>query len=460
MLDGLTAGYRLGERLPDCRDAEMWAATDPEGRAVTVTVIPCDKPAAGRAGFDRLAEVHHPGLASILASSWADGRCVVVSERPAGIDLASATAYGLPSASDLASWGTQAAEALTALHERGLVHGGLCPAVLVLDEEGDVTVTAAGVALAAAPLELGDRDPAENAATVSPEEVLATRLTPASDVYALAATLYLLATGRPPFEGPDALAVAEQHVGASVVPPRTLRPDLPAALDHVLRRALDKDPRRRPTAAAVAHDLERAALGARVEAPVVPEGPGARPRRPRWPWILGLVFVALLAGAMWGAGVFGGRVEVPDVTGLTESEAEATLHAVGLAPGHVTHELSADTTVPAGTVLGQTPAAGTVVHDGSSVDLKVAGGVVVPNVAGMTEARAREELLAAGLTVGEVTAAASATVPAGMVVDQFPQAGVTVASSTPVSLRVSAGPPPSASPSPSVPESPSPTFLP
>ncbi len=455
MSGALLSRYRLGTRLPACRAVEAWEAVGPDDRRVTVTAVRCDESAAAQAGFDAIAQVRHTSLAALVEWGWADGRCVVVSDRPAGTDLESIAPPPFP-ASDVAAWGAQAAEGLAALHEHGLVHGGLCPAVLVLDEEGDVTLTGAGIAVAAGPSELGDADPPQNAFFVSPEEVLAQALTRASDVYALAATLYQLATGRPPFEGPDALAVARGHVAAPLVPPRQVRPDLPAALDHILRRALDKDPRERPSAALLARDLQRAALGARVEAPVVPEGPGPRPRRPWWPWVLGLALIMLLAGVLWGAGVFAGDVSVPDVTGLTESEARATLTSVGLVPGVVTRSTTVDPESAAGTVLDQTPAPGTSVREGGSVDLTLTGGVTVPDVVGMTEGRAREAISAAGLVVNDVTTTLSTTVAAGLVVAQFPAAGVTVASGGPVTLRVSAGPPPTASPSSSPSASPSP----
>ena len=439
MADDLMGRYELGRHLPACRAAEVYLATDQDGREVEVTLIEAADPEQTVAAFAAIADARHPRLQRLVEWGRAGWRCVVVAERAEGADLAQVAARGLPEARDVACWGAQAAEALAALHERGLVHGGLCPTALVLDEGGDVTVTQTGVAAAAGAVELADGDPPQNAFYVTPEEVLATPLTPASDVYALAATLYALATGRPPFDGHDALEVARRHVTAAVVPPRQLRPGLPPALDHVLRRGLDKDPRRRPTATALARDLERAALGVRVEAPVAAEGLGDRPPRPWWPWVLGLAFIALLAGILWGAGVLATEMPVPDVRGMTLEEAQATLRAVGLTPGAASYRPPSSAAEVPGTVLEQSPQPGQQATRGDEVDLVLAAEIVVPDVRGMSQARAEGAIRGARLVVGEVQTAPSDTMAAGYVVDQTPAPGSNASAGTTVNLYVSEG---------------------
>ncbi|RMD63819.1 PASTA domain-containing protein [Candidatus Parcubacteria bacterium] len=135
------------------------------------------------------------------------------------------------------------------------------------------------------------------------------------------------------------------------------------------------------------------------------------------------------------------QVTVPDVTGLSQAEAEAAITAVGLTVGAVT-SASSDT-VPAGHVISQNPAAGTSVASGSAVDLVVSTGpapVAVPNVVGLSQANAEPAITGAGLTVGAVTSASSDTVPAGHVISQNPTAGTAVAPGTSVDLVVSTGP--------------------
>ena len=139
-------------------------------------------------------------------------------------------------------------------------------------------------------------------------------------------------------------------------------------------------------------------------------------------------------------------VTVPNVVGLQQAAAETALTGAGLAVGTVTESFS--DTVPVGEVMSQTPAAGAEVAAGTAVNLEVskgpapAGDKEVPNVVGMTQAAAETALLAAQLTLGTVTEAFSATVPAGQVISQNPAAGAMVAENTPVNLTVSKGPAP------------------
>jgi len=136
-------------------------------------------------------------------------------------------------------------------------------------------------------------------------------------------------------------------------------------------------------------------------------------------------------------------VTVPDVRSLTRSAAETALGNVGLAVGTVTQEPSA--TVPAGQVIRQTPEAGAELAAGAAVDLVLSTGpestaVTVPDVRSLTRSAAETALGNAGLVVGAVTEEASATVPAGRVIRQTPEAGAAVATGTAVALVISTGP--------------------
>ena len=100
----------------------------------------------------------------------------------------------------------------------------------------------------------------------------------------------------------------------------------------------------------------------------------------------------------------------------------------------------ASATVPAGSVIGQNPAAGASVASGSAVNLVVSSGpptappVIVPNVVGLSESAATAALTGAGLTIGVVTNQNSATVPAGHISNQTPAAGTPVDVGTAVNL--------------------------
>ena len=135
------------------------------------------------------------------------------------------------------------------------------------------------------------------------------------------------------------------------------------------------------------------------------------------------------------------QVTVPSVVSLTQVAAETAITAAGLVLNIVT--TAASSTVAAGNVISETPAAGTQVSAGSAVNLVVSTGpaqVAVPNVVGLTQAAATTAITGAGLVLGTVTTAASSTVAAGNVISESPVAGTQVSVGSAVNLVVSTGP--------------------
>ncbi len=134
-------------------------------------------------------------------------------------------------------------------------------------------------------------------------------------------------------------------------------------------------------------------------------------------------------------------VQVPDVVGLLQSNAESTLTGANLAVGAV--DTANSSTVPAGHVISQDPAAGTSVPAGTAVDLVVSLGpvlVTVPDVVGQTQTNAQTAITGANLTVGTITTENSAIVPVDHVISQDPAAGTSIAEGAAVNLLVSLGP--------------------
>ncbi len=118
------------------------------------------------------------------------------------------------------------------------------------------------------------------------------------------------------------------------------------------------------------------------------------------------------------------QVHVPDVTGQSQTLAEATLTATGLAVGAITHQVSASQTP--GTVLSQSPSASTALPSGGKVNLVVAQapkGVAVPNVVGQSEVQASAALGSAGFTPKTATAMTTEPAEVGIVLNQSPAAG-------------------------------------
>src|SRR5262249_30196175 len=123
---------------------------------------------------------------------------------------------------------------------------------------------------------------------------------PAADVYALAAILYELLTGRPPFKGASFRDTIEQVCTHEPIPPRQLQPKVPGDLETVCLKGLRKDPRQRyGTAQELADDLQRWLGGRPILARPVPGWERAwkwARRRPALAGLAAAVLVALLAG--------------------------------------------------------------------------------------------------------------------------------------------------------------------
>ena len=131
---------------------------------------------------------------------------------------------------------------------------------------------------------------------------------------------------------------------------------------------------------------------------------------------------------------------VPEVAGMTRTDAEAAITSANLTVGTITQEYS--DTVPVGNVISQDPLAGVSVVIGSAVNLVISLGqqmVTVPGVVGMAQADAEADITGAGLTVGIVTQEYSDTIPAGEVISQDPLVGVSVVIGSAVNLVISLG---------------------
>jgi beta-lactam-binding protein with PASTA domain len=172
--------------------------------------------------------------------------------------------------------------------------------------------------------------------------------------------------------------------------------------------------------------VERAA---RQAAPWVAAGGGG--------FVLAWMIVALF---IFPASSRASDAPVPNVSGLPYDQARQVLIDSGFVPQR--GEQRYDVDVPAGAVIGQTPAANTVVPRGGRVLLDLSRGqrtVEVPTITGLTQEQAELTLTNSGLDLGDVITMDSPS-PRGTVLNSFPAAGVRVAAASAISITVSAGP--------------------
>jgi serine/threonine protein kinase/tetratricopeptide (TPR) repeat protein len=231
------------------------------------------------------------------------------------------------------------ARAMHHMHEKGLVHRDLKPANVLVDlpdESGDgparledceLKISDFGLAREVRGPGAQTRGIIGTPAYMAPEQALGTCVDRRADVYALGAILYRLLTGRAPHEGDDPMSVLARLIqpGHDPVPPSQIRPDVPAALDAICRKSLEKEPGlRQATAKQLADDLKHfvetgsgpQAAASSAAIPVSP--PNSNPRlptltpaaapvvQPRQPWRKAAILTAGLlfaAGLCWGGSI-------------------------------------------------------------------------------------------------------------------------------------------------------------
>ncbi|MCW5806744.1 MAG: diguanylate cyclase, partial [Deltaproteobacteria bacterium] len=194
-----------------------------------------------------LASLHHPNLVAVYALGEHAGDVYFVMELVEGQPLSEV----LRAAAERKEWlplgavtqiALEIGDALDAMHELGVIHRDVKPANVLLDRERDRAVLVdVGVAVKA-----GDqRDAAGTPGFAAPESFLEHTDSPATDVYGLAATVYCMLTGRPPFGSGPAPQVVQRQINDPLTRPSQLRPTLSPAVDEVLAKALAPAPKKR-----------------------------------------------------------------------------------------------------------------------------------------------------------------------------------------------------------------------
>jgi tetratricopeptide (TPR) repeat protein len=189
------------------------------------------------------ARLNHPNIVSTYDAGEAGGDAYIVMELVEGRSLHDQPPETLEGVLDIAR---QICQALAHAHGHGIVHRDLKPENVIVTAEGRVKLLDFGLARPIASRLTADGGISGTVFYLAPEQAMGRAVDVRADLYSLGVMLYELSTKRLPFTADDPLAVITQHLHAPVVPPRTIRPDLPPALDRLIVSMLAKQPEDRP----------------------------------------------------------------------------------------------------------------------------------------------------------------------------------------------------------------------
>ena len=261
--------FEILEPLGEGAYAETYKARDERSGGLVVLKFPHPSLFADPATFQRFQRevkiartLDHPGVIRSLDGAESRTEPYLVLEYVEGDDFRHQLRElgGRVPVLVALDWGHQLATTLHYLHEHGVTHRDLKPENLLVTPDGKIKVIDFGTALLIGAKRLTWRHLTEGVGTpdyMSPEQIQGERGDPRSDIYAWGVIMYELLTGQPPFKGDNWMAVMAGHLTRNPEPVTKLNPDVPAALDAIIRKALRRYPENRyQSATALLHDLE------------------------------------------------------------------------------------------------------------------------------------------------------------------------------------------------------------
>ena len=383
----------------------------------------------------------------------------------------------------------QMASALAIAHKHQIIHRDVKPHNIMITSDGVAKLTDFGIARAVSKATMV-ADTSKIIGSVhyfSPEQARGAYVDERSDIYSLGIVMFEMLTGRVPFDGETPVEVALKHINEDVPSPAKLVPGIPPALDKVVLKATDKyqteryksademlealknvefvtqmvgdrvfagetdnKPRRdeslvAPVMSSRREDREQEM----VIAPANPRKPKAKSddkKKKKRAIIIGVAAAAILAlfGILYVSGIIGGggkEVTVPDVKGMSYSEAKEVLEAKGLKIEKADEPISSQK-IEKGKIVSQTPSKNSKVKKGRTVRVILSAGnteLKVPDLKGLSYKEAKTLLSEMGLQISKGDEVDSDSVTEGLIASQYPSAKTKVDKGDIITVNISKG---------------------
>ena len=383
----------------------------------------------------------------------------------------------------------QMASALSIAHKHQIIHRDVKPHNIMITSDGVAKLTDFGIARAVSNATMV-ADTSKIIGSVhyfSPEQARGAYVDERSDIYSLGIVMFEMLTGRVPFDGETPVEVALKHINEDVPSPAKLVPGIPPALDKVVLKATDKyQTERYKSADEMLEALKNVEfvtqmVGDRVfagekdnklrhdenvvapvnnkredreqEMVVVP----ANSRKPKSKTddskkkkkiaiIIGISAAAILIlfGILYVSGIIGGsgkEVVVPDVKGMSYSEAKEVLEEKGLKIEKADEPIASQK-IEKGKIVSQTPSKNSKVKKGRTVRVILSAGnaeLKVPDLKGLSYNEAKTLLSEMGLQISKGDEVDSDSISEGLIASQYPAAKTKVDKGDIITVNISRG---------------------
>lgn len=391
----------------------------------------------------------------------------------------------------------QIAKALECAHKNKIIHRDIKPHNILINEEGVIKVTDFGIAKATSSDTITHTNKVIGSAHYfSPEQAKGKIVDNRTDIYSFGIVIYEMLTGRVPFDGESAVAVALKHIQDTIVPPKVLVPEVPDSLNNLVIKATQKEVIKRynnvtdmlidlmriennnkyivtPSnmdndyttvmdATQIQNTMYASNLGKKLtnkdmddeeeeeEDEDYEDYDGEKRKTSTWKKVLivgGALLLTILLGVFVGTSIYNkgnsnvkkDELRVPKIIGLTEDEAKDAVEKLGLTYVVLGEEASDK---PAGTIIAVFPSEGTAVKKESEVRVRISTGpgeIEVPDVVKLGKSVAQDHIVTQGLKVGKITEDYSEEIEEGAVISTNPVAKTKVKKGDTVDIVISKG---------------------